>query len=58
MLDIFASDGTVRRSSIAGAIGLIVTAFVFFRPQASIQLRKNSPKKAPPDRMPNARDEE
>jgi hypothetical protein len=32
-LGLFASDIVVRRSAIAGSIGLIVTAFVFFRPR-------------------------
>ena len=31
-MQLFAEDAVVRRSSIAGAIGLLVTAFVFFRP--------------------------
>jgi hypothetical protein len=35
LLALFAADRTVRRSSIAGAIGLIVTACVFFRPSMS-----------------------
>ncbi len=35
LLSLFAGDAVVRRSSIAGAIGLIVTAFVFFRPRAA-----------------------
>jgi hypothetical protein len=41
VLTLFADDATVRRSSIAGAIGLIVTAFVFFRPNASALVRKS-----------------
>ena len=36
LLSLYAADTTVRRASIAGAIGLIVTAFVFFRPNASV----------------------
>jgi hypothetical protein len=32
-LHLFADDVVVRRSAIAGAVGLIVTAFVFFRPR-------------------------
>jgi hypothetical protein len=31
-LALFADDVTVRRTSIVGALGLIVTAVVFFRP--------------------------
>jgi len=34
----------VRRSSIAGAVGLIVTAFVFFRPNTAVLARKTSKK--------------
>ena len=45
MLALFAEDTTVRRTSLAGALGLLVTAFVFFRPKASIL----SPKKPPSD---------
>jgi len=54
LLDLFAEDAVVRRSSIAGAIGLIVTAFVFFRPNASVLARKSSAKKPPPDAMAGA----
>lgn len=32
VLALFARDAVVRRISLAGAIGLAVTAFVFFRP--------------------------
>ncbi|MBI3821249.1 MAG: hypothetical protein HY289_01050 [Planctomycetes bacterium] len=32
-IELFADDPVVRRSSIAAAIGLVVTAFVFFRPR-------------------------
>lgn len=35
LLNLFAGDVVVRRTSIAGAVGLIVTAFVFFRPRAA-----------------------
>ena len=34
LLTLFAEDTTVRRCAIAAAIGLIVTAFVFFRPRS------------------------
>jgi hypothetical protein len=54
LLDLFVSDATVRRTSIAGAVGLIVTAFVFFRPDASALQRKSAPKKPPPDTMAGA----
>jgi hypothetical protein len=52
MLSLFAADVTVRRTSIAGAIGLIVTAWVFFRPNALA--RKSSSKKPPSDTMAGA----
>lgn len=48
LLKLFAEDTTVRRSSIGGAIGLIVTAFIFFRPNASVLARKReSPSRSP-----------
>ena len=53
-LTLFAADATVRRSAIAGAIGLIVTAFVFFRPNASVFARKVPSKKPPTDTMAGA----
>ena len=46
VLPLFADDATVRRSAIAGAIGLIVTAFVFFRPDSSVLARKSAKKPA------------
>ena len=52
LLDLFAVDTTVRRVSIAGAVGLIVTAFVFFRPNAAS--RKQSSRKPPHDTMAGA----
>jgi hypothetical protein len=52
LLEMFAEDATVRRSAIAGAIGLIVSACVFFRPDPAA--RKRSPKKPPPDTMAGA----
>jgi O-antigen ligase len=43
LLELFAQDGTVRRTALASAAGLLVTAFVFFRPTASSP-KKSSPK--------------
>jgi hypothetical protein len=54
ILKLFAADTTVRRASIAGAIGLIVTAFVFFRPNASVLGRKSAARKSGPDSMAGA----
>jgi hypothetical protein len=34
VLRLFAEDVAVRRTSLASALGLVVTAFVFFRPPA------------------------
>jgi hypothetical protein len=33
LLAVFAQDAMVRRTALASAAGLLVTAFVFFRPQ-------------------------
>lgn len=54
LLDLFREDGTVRRTSLAGALGLIVTAFVFFRPNAAVLSRKSSSTKSPHDTMAGA----
>lgn len=35
VLGLFAHDAAVRRTSLASAVGLVVTAFVFFRPPQS-----------------------
>ena len=49
LLDLYGRDVTVQRVSIAGAIGLIVTAFVFFRPNRSVLARRSSSRKPPDD---------
>ncbi len=54
LIDLFAEDPVVRRSSIAGSIGLIVTAFVFFKPNASVLTRKETTRKPPSDTMAGA----
>jgi hypothetical protein len=54
LLEMFAEDATVRRTSIAGAIGLVVTACVFFRPNRTMPPRKASAKKPPADTMAGA----
>ena len=51
-LTLFADDAMVRRTAIAGAIGLIVTAFVFFRPGTSAP--KPASKQPPTDTMAGA----
>ena len=51
---LFAEDTTVRRTSIAGAIGLIVTAFLFFRPNASVLGRNAATRQSSRDTMAGA----
>jgi hypothetical protein len=48
ILRIFADDGVVRRTALASAAGLLVTAFVFFRPallraRAAARARRDVP---------------
>jgi hypothetical protein len=54
LLKVFAEDTTVRRTSIAGAIGLVVTACVFFRPDRGVLARRSAPKKPSGDTMAGA----
>lgn len=42
-LDLFAQDSTVRRTALASAAGLSVTAFVFFRPRRAAKIRRPPP---------------
>jgi hypothetical protein len=44
---VFAQDPTLRRTALASAVGLVVTARVFFRPVAGKGVRK-PPQTAPP----------
>src|SRR5262245_49072645 len=53
-MTMFANDTTVRRSALAAAIGLIVTAFVFFRPGGNISGKKRSPAKSSADTIAGA----
>ena len=53
VLALFAQDASVRRTAFASAVGLTVTAFVFFRPNASVLGRKSA-KKPPGDTMAGA----
>jgi hypothetical protein len=50
LLDLFAHDGTVRRTALAAAIGLTVTAFVFF--QASPTSSRSPTSKVAPRQSP------
>jgi hydrogenase/urease accessory protein HupE len=49
VLALFVEDATVRRTSIAGAIGLTVTAWVFFRPDSSAFEGKSTSQNPPQD---------
>ena len=51
LLELFASDVTVRRTSLASAAALVVTACVFFRPARP---KKPSPNDPPPGSMAGA----
>jgi hypothetical protein len=53
VLDLFANDITVRRTALASAAALIVTAFVFFRPAAASP-KQASPKQPKPGSMAGA----
>jgi hypothetical protein len=55
LLALFARDAVVRRISLAGAVGLAVTAFVFFRPArpeptSPRQSSPRQPRQPPPPR--------
>lgn len=51
---LYANDATVRRTSVASAVGLIATAFIFFRPHSSVLTRKQGTKKPTHDNMAGA----
>jgi hypothetical protein len=53
LLELFAQDLTVRRTALASAGCLFVTACVFFRP-AIAPSKKSSPKGPPPGNMAGA----
>jgi hypothetical protein len=48
LLALFARDAAIRRTTIASALGLIVTACVFFRPRLRPAPRKRKRTPAPP----------
>ncbi len=50
---LFAEDAAVRQTAIASALGLAVTAFVFFRPPAGPPSKKPS-KNSPPGNIAGA----
>jgi hypothetical protein len=45
---LFAHDATIRRTAIASAVGLMVTACIFFRPPRRPYPRKRKRTTAPP----------
>src|SRR5262245_64929707 len=50
VISAFAQDATLRRTALASAVGLIVTAFVFFRPRRLVRIaRLSKSKKTPRD---------
>ena len=53
LVRLFAGDVTVRRTALASAAALTVTAFVFFRPGAT-RPKKPSPNEPPPGNMAGA----
>jgi len=48
LVRLFAQDATLRRTMIASAVGLIVTACVFFNPPANPWRSRSRSSKAPP----------
>jgi len=52
LIAVFAADTTVRRIAVAGAIGLAVTAGVFFRQTAAPMAGPTKPPARKPPRLP------
>ncbi len=48
ILTLFAKDAIVRRTALASAVGLVVTAFVFFRPGGFLFFRAKDKNRVPP----------
>ncbi len=50
LVAVFARDATLRRTALASAIGLLVTACIFFRPPTpqSVQRKPKQPRLPPP----------
>jgi hypothetical protein len=53
LLTVFAEDKTVRRTALASGLGLIVTAYVFFRPPGAAR-RAPSKERQPPSQIAGA----
>ncbi|TMQ31875.1 MAG: hypothetical protein E6K70_21640 [Planctomycetota bacterium] len=55
LVSVFAHDRTLRRTSVASALGLLVSACVFFRiPGAPRRVPPKSPQAPPPPNMAGA----
>jgi hypothetical protein len=56
LVAVFARDAAVRRTAVAGALGLVVTACVFFRPPALTRRRREArpPRTPPPNHVVGA----
>ena len=54
LVQVFAQDPTLRRTASAGAIGLVVTACVFFRQRALPGRTAPTQRKLPPQDMAGA----
>jgi hypothetical protein len=48
LVAVFAHDAAVRKTALAGALGLVVTACVFFRPPRLTRRNKTKGPKLPP----------
>ncbi len=53
LLQVFARDITVRRTALAGSLGLAVTALVFFRPTV-LRGKKSRTRRPPPSSIAGA----
>jgi hypothetical protein len=54
VLTVFAHDVTLRRTTVASALGLIVTACVFFRTPGAARRDASKPSRLPPSDMAGA----
>ncbi len=54
LLALFARDAVVRRTTLASAVGLLVTAYIFFRPGGFVFLRSQKDKSRTPPPMAGA----
>ena len=54
LMSLFANDAIVRRTTLASAVGLVVTGYVFFRPGGFVFLRSKKDKNRLPPPMAGA----